>query len=200
MAKAKKEVQVNEEAQAEENVEVVETQQVASRTKRLNITSVLPSTDNDFTLSVSAEVLGTDAVITFAAQTPEVNEFWAKVMVSGIKERFAVVTAAANGDVSTIIDRLNKEVEALHAGNYATRSRGTSSKSDFINTVLAMAFVKKFGEIKVNEDNFNELMSDADLLQETNAEYEALTKEDKTFKVKEFAKLASGISYFRSAV
>lgn len=174
--------------------------QVASRTRRVNLTSVAPSEANDFTLTVSAEVIGTDSTITFTKQTPVVDEFWAQVLVKGIIERFATVVAGASGDSAVMVERLTKEVEALNAGNYATRGGKGSTKTDFINTVVAMAFVAKFGAVMVNEDNFNDIIADVALLTATDAEYEALSKEDKAAKVKEFAKHAAGISYFKAAL
>lgn len=173
---------------------------VASRTKRVNLTHDLPTEANSYTLSVSAEVIGTDSVITFTKQTPVVDEFWAQVLVKGIIERFATVIASSAGDSALIVDRLTKEVAALGAGNYATRGGKGSPKTDFINTVIAMAFVAKFGPVMVNEDNFNALMTDVDLLTACDAEYDALSKEDKAAKVKEFAKHAAGISYFKAAL
>jgi len=174
--------------------------QVASRTKRVNLTHILPTEANDYTLTVSAEVIGTDSVITFTKQTPVVDEFWAQVLVKGIIERFATVVASSAGDSALMVDRLTKEVAALGAGNYATRGGKGSTKTDFINTVVAMAFVAKFGSVMVNEDNFNDIMADVELLTATDAEYETLSKEDKAAKVKEFAKHAVGISYFKAAL
>ena len=174
--------------------------QVASRTKRVNLTHILPTEDNSYTLTVSAEVIGTDSVITFTKQTPVVDDFWAQVLVKGIIERFATVVAGASGDSAVMVERLTKEVAALDAGNYATRGGRSSTKTDYINTVVAIAFVKLFGTVKVNEDSFNATMAATDVLQATDAEYEALTKEEKAAKVKEFAKVAAGISYFKSAL
>lgn len=201
MAKKDK-TQVEQVEQATETSDEVNTEitSVASRTKRVHLTHNLPTEANSYTLSVSAEVIGTDSVITFTKQTPVVDEFWAQVLVKGIIERFATVVASSAGDAAVMVERLTKEVAALDAGNYATRGGKGSTKTDFINTVVAMAFVAKFGSVMVNEDNFNDIMTDVALLTVTDAEYEALSKEDKAAKVKEFAKHAAGISYFKSAL
>lgn len=176
-----------------------QTSNIVTRTKRVNLISDLPTEDNGYTLTVSAEVIGTNETVTFSEQTPVVSEFWAKALIAGIKERFATVIAGANGETSAIVERLIKEVEALKAGNYATRGGRGSVKTDFINTVVAMAFVELFGNVKVNEDNFDSVMANTEALQAANAKYEALTKEEKLAAVKEFAKVASGISYFKAA-
>lgn len=170
------------------------------RARRVNLTSYLPSEDNNYTLTVSAEVIGTGQTVTFTGQTPVVDQFWASAIVVGIKERFATVIASANGVPELIVERLTKEVAALHAGNYASRGvKNSSSKADFINTVVAMAFVELFGEVKVSEDNFNGVMQHLALLQDMDAKYEALTKEEKAATIKKFSKVAAGISYFKSA-
>lgn len=201
MAKKEK-TQVEQVEQATETSDEVNTEitSVASRTKRVHLTHILPTEANSYTLVVSAEVIGTDSVITFTKQTPVVDEFWAQVLVKGIIERFATVIASSAGDSALIVDRLTKEVAALGAGNYATRGGKGSTKTDFINTVVAMTFVAKFGAVMVNEDNFNDIMADVELLTAYDAEYDALSKEDKAAKVKEFAKHAAGISYFKSAL
>jgi len=188
----------------EENIETTvdtTTVIVASRTKRVNLTSQVPTEENGYTLNVSAEVIGTDSAITFSKQTPVVDQFWGQALVSGIKERFNTVIAGASGVPEAIVEKLTAEVIALDSGEYASRASRGAAKTDFINTVIAIAFVAKFGEsVKVNEDNFNEVFTDLVSLQAADAEYEALTKEEKAAKVKDFSKVAAGISYFRNAL
>jgi hypothetical protein len=180
---------------------MTEQTQAASRTKRVNLTHILPTEANSFTLTVSAEVIGTDSVITFTKQTPVVDEFWAQVLVKGIIERFATVVASSAGNSAIMVERLTKEVEALNSGNYATRGGKGSTKTDFINTVVAMAFVALFGkDVRVNEDNFQEVMGNVDALQAADEAYQALTKEEKAAAVSGYAKVAAGISYFKSAL
>lgn len=172
---------------------------VASRTKRVNLSSSAPSAANEYTLTVSAEVIGKDVTISFVKQTPVVDEFWAQVFVKGITARFDTVVAGANGDADVIVEKLTKEVAALEAGQYATRTRGGAPKTDFINTVIAMAFVALFGEgTRVNEDNFQEVISNLDALQAADEAYQALSKEDKASAQAGYSKVASGISYFKA--
>lgn len=173
----------------------------ASRTKRVNLTTEAPAEINNFTLMVSAEVIGTDEVITYSVQTPTVSPFFASALVAGIKERFATVIASAAGDAAVIVEKLRTEVEALNAGLYASRTRGGSVKSEFINTVVAMAFVALFGkDVRVNEDNFKEVIGNLDALQAADEAYQALSKEEKASAVASYSKVAAGISYFKSAL
>lgn len=108
----------------------------ADRTKRLGMVSILP-THESHQGSITLHVVGSDKAIEFKYHVPaNLSDLLLKAIDSGFSNRFSIAAAGIK-DSEALVAKLEKEVEALSSGKFATRT--AAAKTEFTDIIHAYA-------------------------------------------------------------
>ncbi len=130
---------------------VTETSEATGRAKRISTSIVYPSAENTFTLSIDVAVAGTDTIVNFSHQVPEMSESDARAIAVGYASRLGASVASLK-DTAVIITKLNEEVIRLTNGTFIVKGGG-NARSVFPDVVYAMALDETLSD---NGQNYRE--------------------------------------------